>query len=217
MAMNVVSVNVGLPQEIFYQGGEILSGIVKAPQIGRVRVGALNLAGDAQADLTVHGGPSKAIYAYPIEHYDFWRQELAGVDFPMGSFGENLTTAGMLEEQLNIGDRLCIGSVELIVTQPRLPCYKLNAKFMREDMVKKFLRSRRTGFYFAIAREGEIGAGDTVQFLRRDENSVSVADITRLYAFEKNDFAGMRRAVNVPDLPESWRDYFRDRLQSAAG
>jgi MOSC domain-containing protein YiiM len=217
MPMNVVSVNVGLPRDISYQGRLILSGIVKAPRIGRVRVGALNIAGDAQADLTVHGGPNKAIYAYPVEHYDYWRQELAGVDFPMGAFGENLTTAGMLEEALNIGDRLCVGSVELIVTQPRLPCYKLNAKFLREDMTKKFLKSRRTGFYFAVAREGEIGAGDTIQFLSRDENSVSVADITRLYAFEKHDFAGMRHAVKVPDLPDSWRDYFRDRLQSAAG
>ena len=215
--MNVVSVNVGLPRDISHQGKRILSGIIKAPQSGLVRVRALNLAGDAQADLTVHGGPNKAVYAYPVEHYEYWRQELAGYDFPMGSFGENLTTAGVFETDLNIGDRLCVGSVELIVTQPRLPCFKLNAKFRREDMVKKFLESRRTGFYFSVAREGDIGAGNTIHFLTRDENRISVADVTRLYAFERNDFAGMRRAVEVPDLPDSWRDYFRDRLQSATG
>ena len=215
--MHVESVNVGLPREISYQGRIIRTGIFKSPITGRARVDALNLAGDRQADLTVHGGASKAVYAYPVEHYDFWRRELPGADFPMGSFGENLTTAGLLEKELNIGDRLCIGSVELIVTEPRLPCYKLNAKFTREDMVKKFLKSRRTGFYFAVAREGEVGAGDPIQFLSREGNRVSVADITRLYAFDKNDFAGMRRAVEVPALPESWRGYFRDRLQSAAG
>ena len=215
--MHVVSVNVGLPREISYRGRIVSTGIFKSPIIGRVRVDALNLAGDRQADLTVHGGASKAIYSYPVEHYDFWRKELPGADFPMGSFGENLTTAGLLEKELNIGDRLCIGSVELIVTEPRLPCYKLNAKFMREDMVKKFLKSRRTGFYFAVAREGEVGAGDPIHFLGREGHRVSVADITRLYAFDKNDFAGMRRAVEVPALPESWRVYFRDRLQSAAG
>lgn len=215
--MHVESVNVGLPREISYQGRIIRTGIFKSPITGRVRVDTLNLAGDQQADLTVHGGASKAIYAYPVEHYDFWRSELPGANLLMGSFGENLTTAGLLEKELNIGDRLCIGSVELIVTEPRLPCYKLNAKFMREDIVKKFLKSRRTGFYFAVAREREVGAGDPIHFLSREGHRVSVADITRLYAFDKNDFAGMRRAVEVPALPVSWRGYFRDRLQSAAG
>ena len=203
--MHVESVNVGLPREISYQGRIIRTGIFKSPITGRVRVDTLNLAGDQQADLTVHGGASKAIYAYPVEHYDFWRSELPGANLLMGSFGENLTTAGLLEKELNIGDRLCIGSVELIVTEPRMPCYKLNAKFTREDMVKKFLKSRRTGFYFAVAREGEVGAGDPIQFLSHEGIRVSVADITRLYAFDKNDFAGMRRAVEVPALPESWR------------
>jgi MOSC domain-containing protein YiiM len=182
-----------------------------------VRVNALNIASDQQADLTVHGGVSKALYAYPSEHYEFWRKELPDAEFPWGSFGENLTTEGLLEKDLNVGDRLCAGSVELVVTEPRLPCYKLNAKFMRKDMVKKFLKSRRIGFYFAVAREGEIGAGDPIQFLSRDEHRVSVADITRLYAFDKNDLAGMRRVVEVRALPDSWRDYFRQRLQSAAG
>jgi MOSC domain-containing protein YiiM len=177
-----------------------------------VRVNALNIAGDQQADLTVHGGLSKAIYVYPSEHYEFWRKELPDVEFPWGSFGENLTTGGLLEKDLNVGDRLCAGSVELVVTEPRLPCYKLGVKFGREDMVKRFLKSRRTGFYCAVLREGEIGAGDAIQFLSRDQSNVTVAEITRLYAFDRHDRVGLRRASEAPALPESWRTYFRERL-----
>jgi MOSC domain-containing protein YiiM len=216
MTMKITSVNVGLPREIFHEGRMIRTGIFKTPIQSRVRVGALNIAGDQQADLTVHGGISKAIYAYPAEHYEFWRRELPGVEFPWGSFGENISTEGLIEKEIYIGDRLCAGSVELIVTEPRLPCYKLNAKFEREDMVKRFLRSRRTGFYFSVAREGEIGAGDAIHFLSRDENRVSVADIVRLYAFDRNDLAGMRRAAAVTALPESWRSYFIERAGTAA-
>jgi MOSC domain-containing protein YiiM len=216
MTMKITSVNVGLPQKIFHQGRMIRTGIFKVPIQGRVRVNALNIAGDQQADLTVHGGVSKAIYAYPAEHYDFWRKELPGVEFPWGSFGENISTEGLSEKETHIGDRLCAGSVELIVTEPRLPCYKLNAKFAREDMVKRFLRSRRTGFYLSVAREGEIGAGDAIHVLSRDENRVSVADIVRLYAFDRDDLAGMRRAAAVAALPESWRSYFIERAGTAA-
>ena len=215
--MKIVSVHTGLPRQIFHEGRLIITGIFKAPVAERVRVNALNIDGDRQADLTVHGGASKAIYAYPAEHYEFWRKELPGVELPWGSFGENLTTEGLLEGGLYIGDRLCAGSVELIVTEPRLPCYKLNAKFQREDMVKRFLRSRRTGFYFSVAREGDIGAGDAIEILGRDENRVSVADITRLYAFDRKDLAGMRRAANLKALPHGWRSYFDERIaQSTA-
>src|SRR5262245_32928162 len=215
--MKIISVNAGLPREIFYGGKTIRTGIFKFPNAGRVRVNALNIEGDQQADLIIHGGASKAIYAYPSEHYDFWRKELPEIGLPWGSFGENLTTEGLLEKDLHIGDRLCMGSVELIVTQPRLPCYKLNARFGRDDMVKRLLKSQRTGFYFAVACEGEIGASDLIHVLNRDENRVSVADITRLYAFERNDLDGMRRAAEVKALPDGWRDYFRERLETAAG
>lgn len=211
--MKLLSVNVGLPREIFHEGRSIQTGIFKVPVEGRVRVNALNLAGDQQADLTVHGGPSKAVYAYPVEHYAFWRKELPGVDFACGSFGENLTTEGLLEKDLNIGDRLCIGSVELIVTEPRLPCFKLAAKFNRDDMVRRFLKSRRTGFYCAVRREGELGAGDLIDFLSRDDNQLTVADITRLFAFDKQDIDGSRRAAELRALPESWRNYFRERVE----
>jgi MOSC domain-containing protein YiiM len=211
--MKVISVNVGRPREIFHEGRVIRSGIFKEPVANRVRVSALNLAGDEQADLTVHGGPSKAIYVYPAEHYEFWRTELPDMNLPWGMVGENLTTEGLLENQLNVGDRLCAGSVELMVTEPRLPCYKLSVRFGRDDIVKRFLKSRRTGFYCAVLREGEIGAGDPIDWLARDDHSVTVADITRLYAFDRNDAAGMRRAVDAKALPESWRSHFRDRIE----
>lgn len=213
--MKIVSINVGRPREIFHQGRMIRTGIFKTPVRNRVRVNALNIEGDEQADLSVHGGASKAIYAYPAEHYEFWRRELPGVELPWGSFGENMSIEGILEKEIHIGDRLCAGTVELIVTEPRIPCYKLSVKFGREDMVKRFLRSRRTGFYLSVAREGEIEAGDSLHFLTLDQHAVSVADITRLYAFERKDIAGMRRAAAVPALPESWRTYFAERAARA--
>lgn len=212
--MKIISINVGRARETFHEGRVVRTGIFKTPVIGRVLVSALNIAGDQQADLTVHGGLSKAIYVYPSEHYEFWRKELPGVEFPPGSFGENLTTEGLLEKGINIGDRLGAGSVELVVTEPRLPCYKLALKFGRDDMVKRFLNSRRTGFYCAVLREGEIGAGDAIQFVSRDQSSVTVAEITRLYAFDKHDSTGLRRASDAPAVPESWRSYFRERLGS---
>jgi MOSC domain-containing protein YiiM len=181
-----------------------------------VRVTALNLAGDEQADLTVHGGPSKAVYVYPSEHYEFWRKELPQTKLPWGMFGENLTSEGLSESDLNVGDRMCAGSVEFMVTEPRLPCYKLSVKFGRDDIVKRFLKSRRTGFYCAVLREGEIGAGDAIHFLNRADHGVRVADITRLYAFDRSDTAGMRRAAEIKSLPESWRSYFRERIERLA-
>ena len=214
--MKLLSINVGMPKEVFHENRTIRSAIFKTPVEGPVRVNALNLDGDQQADLTVHGGPSKAVYAYPSEHYDFWRKELPEIDFPWGSFGENLSTQGLLEKDLNIGDRLCVGSVELIVTEPRLPCYKLGVKFNRDDMVKRFLKSRRTGFYCAVLREGAINSGDAIHFLSRDDHHVTVADITRLYAFDRKDFAAMRRVIEVQALSESWRGYFRERIEKAA-
>lgn len=200
--MKVSSLNVGLPREIFHESRRVKTGIFKQPVPARVRVTALNLEGDEQADLTVHGGPSKAVYAYPSVHYEFWRKELPEMTLSWGMFGENLNTEGLLEKDLHIGDRLCIGSAELMVTEPRLPCYKLNVKFGRDDIVKRFLKSRRTGFYCAVLREGEIGAGDEIEFLGRDENKIRVADITRIYTFDKGDADTLQRAVEVKALPK---------------
>jgi MOSC domain-containing protein YiiM len=210
--MKLLSVNVSLPREVSWKGQAVTTGIFKGPVAGRVIVRTLNLEGDRQADLRVHGGPSKAVYAYPSEHYPFWRHELPEMELPWGLFGENLTTEGLLESTVNIGDRFRIGSCELIVTEPRMPCYKLGVRFGRKDIVKRFLRSGRTGFYFAVEREGEIGAGDSIMRLARDKHGVTVADIARLYINDKTDLPMLRRTLELEALPHSWRGYFRQQI-----
>ena len=215
--MKLISVNVGLPREVAVNGQRVLTGIFKQPVTGRIAVRRLNLDGDRQADLSVHGGPDKAVYAYPAEHYDFWRGELPEMDLPFGMFGENLSIEGLREDEVNLGDRFAIGSAEFQVTQPRLPCYKLGIKFGRADMVKRFLHSRRTGFYFRVVKEGEVGAGDAIALVHRDPGSVTVADITRLYAFERSNAELLRRVLELPSLPEDWRAYFREKTSAPAG
>ena len=175
--MKIISVNVGRPRQIDWRGRRVTTSIWKTPVKGRLRVGALNLEGDEQSDLSVHGGSDKAVYAYPAEHYDFWRSELPKIEFPFGAFGENLTIEGLLEAEVMIGDRYEIGSAEFQVTQPRLPCFKLAIRFGRDDMIKRFLRSGRTGFYLAVLREGVIESGDAIQFAGGDENAQSVARV----------------------------------------
>jgi MOSC domain-containing protein YiiM len=214
--MKIISLNVGRPRLVVWEGRPVSTGIYKTPVEGRVMLRALNLDGDRQADLTVHGGPFKAAYVYPSEHYGYWRDELPGTELPWGMFGENFTTEGLDESNVNIGDRFRLGSAEVMVTQPRMPCYKLGIKFGRTDILKRFLASGRTGFYFSVEREGEVGAGDKLDVVGRDEHNVSVADITRLYARDKNDFETMRRAIAVEALPESWRDHFRQQLARGA-
>ena len=195
------------------------TGIYKEPVTGRVALRKLNLDGDRQADLSVHGGADKAVYCYPVAHYDSWKAELPGRDLPFGIFGENFTIDGLSEDSIHVGDRLAIGSAEVVVTQPRLPCYKLGVRFESDDMVKCFLSSRRTGFYVAVAREGEVGAGDEIRLVARDPNSVPLPWIFRLYVtktFSADDIASAQRAVAVPTLPESWKEYFRERLETAS-
>jgi MOSC domain-containing protein YiiM len=211
--MKILSVNVGLPRQISWQGKLVTTGIFKEPVKGPVMLRTLNLEGDQQADLTVHGGVTKAVYAYPSEHYGYWRTELPGVDLPWSMFGENFTTEGLLEEAVCVGDRFRVGETEVMVTEPRMPCYKLGIKFGRADIIKRFLASRRTGFYFAVVREGMVVAGDPIELISRAQQEISVADVTRLYAFQKNDLDGLRRAIGVDSLPESWKGYFQHQLE----
>jgi len=210
--VKVLSVNAGLPREVEWRAKVVLTSIFKAPVPGRVRVTRLNILGDRQSDLSVHGGADKAIYAYPSEHYAFWRNELPGTDFSWGAFGENLTTEGLLEDRVHIGDRFRAGSAEFIVTQPRMPCFKLGIRFNRPDMVKRFLRSGRTGFYLAVLREGDIGAGDSLELVAEDDSHITVADVVGLYAADAANQDLLRRASELSSLPESWREYFRERL-----
>lgn len=215
--MHVVSIQVGRPREVESHGKLVSTAIYKAPAAGRVMLRTLNLDGDRQADLTVHGGPEKAVYAYPVAHYDFWRGELPGMDLPHGVFGENLTVAGLSEDAVHIGDRFRIGGAELTVTQPRVPCYKLGIRFGRDDMLKRFLASERTGWYFSVQREGEIGPGDAIERLSQDEHGVTVRDVVSLYARDKRNRALLRRAIDTPALAGAWRDYFAERLAALGG
>jgi len=211
--MKLISLNVALPRIVEYNGEPVATGIFKESVQGPVMLRTLNLDGDRQADLSVHGGVSKAVYAYPSEHYEFWKKELPEMELRYGMFGENFTTEGLLEDAVNVGDRFSIGQAELMVTEPRLPCYKLGIKFGRPDIIKKFLQSRLTGFYFAVVKEGEVKAGDAIELLSRDANRIAISDITRLYAFEKDDLKTLRRAVKLEALSESWREYFQKQIQ----
>ena len=214
--MKLISVNIGLPREVTWHGMTVTTGIFKQPVEGRVSLRKLNLDGDRQADLTVHGGEHKAVYCYPNEHYDYWNRELPGRELPAGIFGENFTTEGLPEDSVHLGDQLSVGSAEVVVTQPRLPCYKLGVRFQADDMVKRFLASGRMGFYLAVTHEGAVGAGDEIKLLTRDPNPVRVSEITRLYItkrYDTDDVVSVRRALQVAVLPESWKDYFRERLQ----
>jgi MOSC domain-containing protein YiiM len=178
-----------------------------------VPVRKLNLDGDQQSDLRVHGGVDKAVYVYPSEHYAFWRDELPGVDLRWGAFGENFTTEGALEDKaVHIGDRFRMGSAEFVVTQPRMPCFKLGIRFGRPDIIKRFLHSGRNGFYLSVAEEGEVAAGDTIELVASEENGVTVADIVELYTADAANQDLLHRVSELAGLPESWRAYFRKRL-----
>jgi MOSC domain-containing protein YiiM len=204
----VIAVSVGRPREVSWNGRVVRTSIFKTPVSGRSRVLQLNIDGDEQSDLTVHGGRDKAVYAYPSEHYSFWKDQLHSADLPWGSFGENLTTEGLSDDQVRIGDQFRIGSVEFTVTQPRMPCFKLGIRFGDSKIIKRFLEARRPGFYLRVDREGELGAGDSIQALSSKPESISVVGISDLYNPATRDPTTLLRASQLPYLPLSWRDYF---------
>ena len=211
----LISINVGLPRTVEWKGRMVTTGIFKEPVEGPVPLQQLNLEGDKQADLRVHGGPDMAVYVFPAEHYEFWGQELEGDALPWGMFGENFSTQGLLEESVNVGDRFRVGSTELLVTQPRMPCYKLALKFGRDDMVKRFMASRRTGFYFRVLQEGQVQPGDSIELISRDENKITIADITRLYIRDDTTDDLLQRVIDLEPLPASWREYFQNRQRKS--
>jgi MOSC domain-containing protein YiiM len=212
--MRIVSVNVGMPREVIWKGMRVQTGIFKEPVNGAVTMSNLNLAGDQQADLTVHGGREKAVYAYPAEHYQYWQDELPEVSFSWGKFGENLTTEGLREDTLCIGDRLRIGSALLMVTQPRMPCYKLDLRFGRDDMIKRFLKSGRSGIYFSVIEPGEVAAESKIEILSRDPHRVTVTDIAQLYFGPARDQDLLQRALAVAALPAGLKTDLEFRVQS---
>jgi len=213
--LKIISLNVAQPQLTSYKGASIETGIFKRPVEGRIMLRRLNLDGDRQADLSVHGGPYKAVYVYPSEHYKFWMHEFPDMELPWGMFGENFTTEGLFEKDLHIGDRLRIGSALLVVRQPRIPCYKLAAKFQRDDILERFLVSGRSGFYFSVEVEGEVGAGDSFE-ISRDDSGITIAEMNRLYVREKYNPELLAKAIATPALPGEWRRYLARRLEQPA-
>jgi MOSC domain-containing protein YiiM len=216
--MKIVALNVGEPREVLWHGHAVTTGIFKEPTTSRIRLRKLNLDGDRQADLTVHGGEHKAVYCYPVEHYAYWGKRLSGRDLPLGSFGENFTTEGLLEENVQLGDRFAINDAEVVVTQPRLPCYKLGVRFQSDDMVKKFLASRRVGFYLAVSREGHVAAGDEMIPVVQNASTVSIADFLRLFlskSFNDADRKLITRLYDLPSVPNDWKHYFHERLSDS--
>ncbi len=200
----LVSVNVGKPQPLGqWRGHTIGSGIVKSPVAGRVAVRGVNLDGDGQADWRVHGGPDKAVYAYAREDSDWWAAEL-GREIPHGMFGENLTTRGVDCSGAVIGERWRVGTVELEVCQPRLPCFKLGLRFDDQKMLKRFARASRPGAYLRIVQEGELGVGDAVEVVDRPEHGVTIALVSDAILV---DHALMARAAQAPQLAEGLREH----------
>lgn len=214
--MKLVSLNVGLPRVVQWKGKPVTTGIFKSAVMGPRNLSRLNLEGDTQADQSVHGGISKAVYGYPVEHYNYWREVLPETDLAWGMFGENFTTQGLLEDQIYIGERFRIGTAEVQVTEPRLPCYKLGVRFGRMDMVKRILESHRTGFYFAVVEPGVVEAGEVFNRTFCPTHNITVADLTRVYVFEQGDLETIQRIVQIPDLSGGWRNYFHKRLHEAA-
>ena len=213
--MKVLSVNVGLPRKVLYNGQIINTAIFKDPVKGPIMLRKLNLDGDRQADLTVHGGIDKAVYSYPVEHYDYWRKQFPDTDLKWGMFGENFTTEGLLKDAVNVGDQFQIGSAKIVATQPRMPCYKLGVRFGRMDVIRRFMTSGRPGIYFKVLKEGEVKTGDKIKIIKRDKNNVTVKDIVSLY-ISKNHIdiiEMMRRAIKIRDLPEGWRYEFEQKIE----
>jgi MOSC domain-containing protein YiiM len=212
--MKIVSLNVGMPRKVPYMNREITTGIFKSPVPGPLVLRRLNLYGDHQADLENHGGRNKAVYAYPSEHYEFWRREFPDMELPWAMFGENLTTEGLSEENACIGDHFRIGEAVVKVTQPRIPCYKLGIRFGRPDIVKRFLASRRSGIYFAVVEEGLVNTGDAIERVREDENRISIADVNRAYVSARDNLPLARRIVSLELLPRGLHDEFVEELAS---
>jgi len=211
--VKLLSLNVARPHLMVYRGATINTGIFKKPVSGRITLRTLNLEGDRQADLSVHGGPYKAVYGYPFEHYEYWRRELPDANLPSGGFGENFTTEGLSEDELHIGDRLRIGSASIMVRQPRMPCYKLAAKFQKDDMIEKFLVSGRSGFYFSVEQEGEVEAGDAFELVWREQQGITIAEMNEFFLKDKYNRDLLQKAIATPALPDAWREYFVPRLQ----
>jgi len=211
--MKIETVSVGAPRVVRWNEREVVTSIFKSPVTGPVRVRRLNLDGDRQADLEVHGGEYKAIYAYAAENSDWWSAAL-GRPLEPANFGENLSVRGLAEEAVQIGDVFRAGNAEIEATEPRLPCYKLGIRFGDPQMVGAFATARRWGIYFRVVKEGELQSGDVLKRIHADAEAIPVEDIARVYVFDREDVATMERLAAHPRLDPAWKEHFVERLES---
>ena len=212
--MCIVSLNTGQVREINQNGKIITTGIYKTPVKGALQVNDLGIEGDRQADLRVHGGVDKAVYAYPAEHYDYWRELLGRDDLPYGMFGENLTITGYIEDSVYFGDVFKAGSAELQVTTPRQPCSKLNLKFEDKHMAKKFLASGKSGFYFRVLKTGKVKAGDQLIKIATSSDQLSIEEFNLVYNKDKNNISLLKKVVEAKDVPSKYRERFSEHLSN---
>jgi MOSC domain-containing protein YiiM len=212
--MNVVSVNVGQPREVQWKGKTVQTGIFKAPIAGPVAVLADQLAGDGQADLRVHGGPTKAVYAYDLAHYAFWQQQLPGTTLTPGIFGENLTTSGLPDHEVCLGDTFAVGTAVLVALQPRLPCVKLCIRFHDERMVRWFMEARRSGIYFGVRQPGQVRAGDAFVLQERAAHGLTIQDIADQYYGSDKQPDQLAALLAQPLLPAFFQESFTRMLHA---
>jgi MOSC domain-containing protein YiiM len=208
---SVVSVNVGRPRQVDWHGRTVTTSIWKHPVDGRHRVAGVNIDGDDQADRRVHGGPTKAIYAYAAADYDWWQGQL-GQPLAPGTFGENLTVAGIDPAAAVIGERWQVGTATLRVTEPRIPCFKLGIRMGDAAFVDRFAEAARPGAYLAIDAEGDIGAGDLIRLLDRPGHGLTIGTVERAYNAEPDLIPAL---LEVDDLSESWRGWASKALARA--
>jgi MOSC domain-containing protein YiiM len=210
--MKIISVNVGRPKEFNWMGKTVRTSIFKNPVTGQRRVSFLNIEGDEQSDLNVHGGINKAVYAYDVLHYDHWKNILPRKDWQYGMFGENLTTVGLFDNEVKIGDVYQIGTVKLQVIQPRFPCFKLNIRFALPDMIERFMQEKRNGIYFKVVEEGTVQSNDEITLIEPSSFDVTIADYVNCYYSKGRDKAVLKKLLSVPYLPERHRTIFEGYL-----
>ncbi|QCK14197.1 MOSC domain-containing protein [Mangrovivirga cuniculi] len=210
--MQLKSIFVGKPKEVMYNGKIISTGIFKNEISGAVKVNKYNLEGDKQADLTVHGGENKAVYAYPVEHYEFWKKIRPDLQFEPGVFGENLSVSGLFEGEVNVGDQYKIGTAVLSVTTPRLPCFKLGIRMNDTKIIKDFMDAERSGFYFKVIKEGVINPGDKIELIHQDSYGLTICDLVKLHTTEKTNSELLLKAIEAPELQDDWKEKFAEKL-----
>jgi MOSC domain-containing protein YiiM len=211
------SVNVGQPRTMEAGGKTVTTSIFKSPVEGRVAVRKHALEGDTQSNLAVHGGPDKAVYGYPLEHFDFWRAQYPDLEIEFGFFGENLVTTGMFEGALHIGDRYRFGSAVLEVSEPRFPCAKMVARIGDPESAEKFIASRKSGYYLRVIEEGAVAVGDTIELVDSSDYPLTIREVVDAHANKDSDPELLRRAIDCPRLPEKWRTRFANRLAGNTG